>query len=122
MRRERFERLVARALDELPDPFGRFLDNVVVVIERWPSARDLAMAELGPDETLFGLYEGTPLPERTSGWGNVVPDKITIFQGPIEAACRSEVEIRHEVQVTVAHEIAHFFGIDESRLEELGLA
>jgi predicted Zn-dependent protease with MMP-like domain len=121
VKRERFERLVGRALDELPEPFQRLLQNVVVVIEQWPSARALAANGLGPDETLFGLYEGTPLTERTSGWGNVVPDQITIFQGPIEAACRTEMEIRREVQVTVAHEIAHFFGIDEQRLKELGL-
>ncbi len=121
MRRERFERLVARALDELPEPFRRELENVAVVIEQWPSDGDLAAAGLDDDETLFGLYQGTPLTERYAGWGNVVPDQITIFQGPIEDTCRSDAEIRHQVQVTIAHEIAHFFGIGEERLRELGL-
>ncbi len=121
MKRREFEKLVADALDELPEVFQRYLENVVVVVEDWPTAEDLEMAGLDPaSETLFGLYRGIPLTGRTSDYGLVLPDQITIFQGPIEEACQTELEIRRQVQITVVHEIAHFFGLGEDRLAELG--
>ncbi|MBI5876166.1 MAG: metallopeptidase family protein [Chloroflexi bacterium] len=95
--------------------------NVEVVIELWPSARTLRDAGVPRDETLFGLYEGIPLTERTSAYGNVLPDKITIFQGPIEAACDSEDDVRAEVSHTVVHEFAHFFGIGDEQLRRWGV-
>jgi len=76
---------------------------------------------LGPGQTLFGLYEGVPLTERSSHYGMVLPDKITIFRQPIEAYCRSEEEIRQMVRRTVLHELAHHFGIPDQRLRELGV-
>lgn len=121
MKRRRFERLVGEALDELPELFRRHIDNVVVVVIDRPSESEIEAAGLDPAcDTLFGLYEGIPLTERTSDYGQALPDRIIIFQEPIEEACRSVDEIRREVQVTVVHEIAHFFGIDEDRLADLG--
>jgi predicted Zn-dependent protease with MMP-like domain len=118
--REAFERLVAEALDALPQEFQERLDNVDLVVETWPTRLHLAQAGLRPGQTLFGLYQGIPLTRRTRNYGLVLPDKITIFQGPIEASCRTEAEIRWRVQRTVVHEIAHHFGISDERLRELG--
>ena len=98
------------------------LDNVAIVVADWPSEDDIAEAGIGPDDTLFGLYSGIPLTQRTSSYGLVVPDKITIFQGPLEEACRTLADLEAEVRVTVIHEIAHHFGIGEERLRELGWA
>ncbi len=119
MRREEFERLVAQALEELPDEFRRRLDNVEVVIADWPTQEQRQRAKIGPGRTLLGLYEGVPLTKRDGGYHLVLPDKITIFQGPVEAICRSEEEIKERVGETVRHEIAHHFGIGDERLEEL---
>lgn len=120
MNRLRFERLVAEALDGLPPEFQRRLENVEIVVEDWPTVEDLERAGIGPDSTLFGLYQGIPLTRRTSDYGLVLPDKITIFQGPIEEHCRTADEIKRQVQVTVVHEIAHFFGLSDERLRQLG--
>ncbi|MFQ6015283.1 MAG: metallopeptidase family protein [Anaerolineae bacterium] len=119
MKRVHFERLVAEALDELPEEFQRRLDNVEVVIEDRPSRQDLASVGLKPGQTLFGLYQGVPRTKRTSGYGLVLPDKITIYQRPIEMACRTEAEIREQVRQTVMHEIAHHFGLDDEDLARL---
>jgi len=116
----RFERLVAEALDELPPQFQQRLENVEVVVEDWPTIEALEQAGLGPHQTLFGLYQGIPLTRRTSDYGLVLPDKITIYQGPIERYCRTADEIKRQVQVTVVHEIAHFFGLSDERLRQLG--
>ncbi|OGO40595.1 MAG: hypothetical protein A2Z04_02760 [Chloroflexi bacterium RBG_16_57_9] len=115
-----FEQLVAEALDGLPPQFQQRLENIEVVIEDWPTAQELAQAGLGPHQTLFGLYQGIPLTQRTSDYGLVLPDKITIYQGPIERYCRTADEIKRQVQVTVVHEIAHFFGLSDERLRQLG--
>lgn len=116
----RFARLVRQALDDLPAPYCDWLDNVDVVIERRPRRSHLASAGLGPGETLFGLYEGIPLTERES-YGMALPDKITIFQEPLEQEFRSEDELVEEVRRTVLHELAHHFGMSDDHLEELGL-
>lgn len=125
-RRQRFERLVGRALDELPDEVAAMLDNVAVVVADEPEPRHLARwAGDGGDSDghdLFGLYEGIPQTERGSSYGLVLPDTITIFRGPLERAFRSPQAIAREVRITVAHELGHHFGLDEDRLEELGLA
>lgn len=113
---EEFEGLVIDALDELPEALGRLLDNVEVVIEAEPP--DYVLDEV-EDETLYGLYEGIPLTER-GDYGGVLPDKISIYRGPLTRDFDDPDEIREEVQVTVVHEIAHHFGIDDARLEELG--
>jgi predicted Zn-dependent protease with MMP-like domain len=120
MELERFEELVARAVEELPEEIREYLDNVDIVVEDEPSQDQLRKGRSGRSYTLFGLYEGVPHTERGSQYGMVVPDKITIFKKPIEAACRADDEIVHEIKRVVRHEIAHHFGISDERLEEMG--
>ncbi len=115
-----FEELVAEALDSLPPDIQEKLENVEVVVGWRPSPTQMHRLRLGPGHTLFGLYEGVPLTERTSGYGLVLPDKITIFRQPIEAYCRTDEEVRRTVRRTVLHELAHHFGISDERLRELG--
>ena len=105
-----FEEQVRAALDELPPHLARALDNVVVVVED----------EHPQDPDLFGLYHGVPLPERGSGYAGQLPDKISIYRLPLEDAFPDPDELREEIRITVLHELAHYFGIDEERLEELG--
>jgi predicted Zn-dependent protease with MMP-like domain len=119
MREEGFERLVAEALEELPEEFQKRLDNVDVVVAAHPTREQMKRAGIGPHQTLFGLYEGVPLTKRDRGYHLVLPDKITIFQRPMEAVCRTNEEIRDLVRKTVMHEIAHHFGIGDERLREL---
>ena len=119
MRRRVFERLVAKALRELPPDFRDRLDNVEILIKDEPDPTDLAEAGLGPGSTLFGLYHGIPLTERVN-YGSTLPDRITLFQRPIERACRSNWQIRREVRQTVWHELAHHFGISDDRIEAIG--
>ena len=119
MQRDRFRRLVHRAVDDLPPEFRRMFENVAIVVEREASAEDRREAGLEPDEDLFGLYVGTPLTARHD-YHMVLPDRILIFQGPHERAFPAD-RLEIEIQRTVAHEVAHFFGIDDARLEELGI-
>jgi len=119
MDRDRFEWLVARAIDSLPDEFLTKLENIDVVVEGWPTQGQLARVGLRRGETLLGLYEGVPLTRRGGHYGLVPPDKITIFQKSIEAKCRHDAEITAEIQRVVRHEIAHHFGIGDARLEQL---
>lgn len=118
---KRFETLVAEALDSLPPDIKKKLENVEVVVEWRPSPVQLRRLGLQPGHTLFGLYEGVPKTKRTSAYGMVLPDKITIFRQPIEARCRSEDQVRQIVRRTVLHELAHHFGISDDRLRELGV-
>ncbi|HEY3081890.1 MAG TPA: metallopeptidase family protein [Chloroflexota bacterium] len=118
--RARFERLVDRALRQLPDRWADRLDNVAIVVAEEPSPAQRSAAGVGPDAELYGLYEGIPQPQRPSTYGMVLPDRITIFQRSIEADCRSEAAIVAEVRHTIIHELAHHFGIDDARLDELG--
>lgn len=117
---ERFEELVREAMESLPEQFLDNLDNVVVVVEREPSRSQLDYHGLGPNETLFGLYEGVPITERGS-YAPPLPDRITIFQRPLERYCATEEELISQVRDTVVHEVAHYFGIDDDRLHEFGL-
>ncbi len=119
MDREKFEWLVARAVDSLPEEFRTKLENIDVVVEDWPTFGQLADVGLKDDETLLGLYEGVPLTRRSSHYGLVPPDKITIFRRPIEAKCRYVDQITAEIQRVVRHEIAHHFGIGDARLEQI---
>ena len=119
MNREVFERLVAQAVDGLPEQFSTRLKNVDVVVEEQPTSAKLAEIRLRRGETLLGLYEGVPLTRRSRHYGMVVPDKITIFQKPIEAKCKNAIEVKAEVQRVVKHEIAHHFGISDARLKKL---
>jgi len=118
---ERFATLVTEAIDRIPEQFARYLENVTVLIEDDPTPEQLDSVGLDPRrDTLFGLYEGIALPERPHDFHGHPPDRITIFRRPILDACRSEREVRREIEVTVVHEIAHFFGIDERRVRQLG--
>ena len=118
--RHRFERLVARALDELPAEFREKLDNVDVVIEWWPRPDQVRRTGRDPRDLVLGLYEGVPLTRRTRGYALVPPDRIVIFQGPIEMVGRTDVEIQGIVRRTVLHEIGHHFGLGDHELRELG--
>lgn len=120
MQRGRFVHLVREALDNLPAPYRNWLSNIDVVVERRPRAYHRREAGLRPGETLYGLYEGIPLAERTE-YQMVLPDKITIFQQPLEMDCESDAELVKEVRQTVLHELAHHFGLDDEELERLGM-
>ena len=115
--REVFEELVADALDSLPEEIAAAMENVEVVVEDEPSPGDLARLPRG--HTLLGLYHGVPLTNRY-GYGNTMPDKISIFRGPITRVARTREAIREQVRRTVIHEVAHHFGISDERLHELG--
>jgi predicted Zn-dependent protease with MMP-like domain len=114
-----FEELVERALDTIPEPFARALDEVAVVIEDEPSPTQRREAGLRPGEGLYGLYEGVPRNEYAADWA-FLPNKITLFQAALLEDFPDPDELQHEVWVTVVHELAHHLGIDESRLHELG--
>jgi len=111
MSRRRFEELVGDALDLVPEGLFRLMDNVVVLVEDDPPA---------DDPGLLGVYEGYALTERGVDYAGVLPDRITIFRRPILSICDTEEDVVDEVAVTVVHEIAHHFGIDDERLHELG--
>ncbi len=119
MDRARFEQLVAEAIESLPDDFRERLDNVAVVVEDLPSPAEARRAGRRGGR-LLGLYQGQPLTKRDSRYGMTFPDKITIYQLNVESLCRNDDQVREEVRTTVLHEIAHHFGIDDSRLHELG--
>ncbi len=120
MNQRRFERLVAKALSELPPEIHEMMENVAVVVQLNPTAEQLSAADIGPGTILLGLYEGVPLIDRTSSYGMILPDKISIFQEPIERICANDVGIVRQVRRTVLHEVAHHFGISDQRLRELG--
>jgi predicted Zn-dependent protease with MMP-like domain len=115
--RDDFERLVADALDSLPEDLGRAMENVAVFVEDWPTAAQLG----GRPGTLLGLYEGIALTSRSPlSYAGTMPDRITIFQEPISRHARTEDELIDLVRTTVIHEVAHHFGISDRRLHELG--
>lgn len=117
--RPSFKRLVAEALEQVPEEFLPYLDNVEILIEEEPDIVLLDRLGIPEDETLFGLYVGTPLTERGHDPA-AFPDRIFLFRGPLLDAFDDPENLRREVLTTVLHEIAHHFGIDEARLEELG--
>lgn len=119
LERERFESLVAKAIEDLPQEFLDMLENVDIVVEDYPNTAQLSISEVGHHETLLGLYEGVPQTRRTSGYNMVLPDKITMFQKPIEARCSNEDQVYAKVKKTLQHEIAHHFGISDERLREI---
>ena len=119
MRRERFHELVTKVVDELPPEFAEKMDNVDVVVEDWPSVTQLARVGARNRFGLLGLYEGVPKTGRSSSYGMVLPDKITIFRKPIEAQCRSWAQVDDRIRSTVWHEIAHHFGMDERTIRSI---
>ena len=119
MTRERFTKLVEDALREIPRRFRKEMRNVAVVVEDEPSQELLDEMEVEPGDTLFGLYQGTPLTERGWAHGNTLPDRISIYQKPTEEACETDDEIRDCVAETVIHEFGHYFGMSEEEIEEI---
>ena len=118
--RKQFEQVIGEVMDRLPDRFREAVQNLSVIVEDEPTPDLLSELEQDPDEPLLGLYLGTPLPERIFGEDPVLPDQILIFRGPLERMCSDGEELREQIRVTLLHELAHYFGIEEERLEELG--
>ena len=117
--RQEFAALVEEALLEIPRRFRQAMKNVAVVIEDEPPQHVLEEMEVESGDTLLGLYQGTPLTERGWGYGNTLPDRISIYQGPIEDSCATDDEIRDCVAETVIHEFGHYFGMSEEEIEEI---
>jgi predicted Zn-dependent protease with MMP-like domain len=115
-----FEKLVWRALDAIPEPFSRALDEVAVVVEPEPTRQQRRDSGLGPQDSLYGLYEGVARTEYGADWA-FVPNKISLFQVPLEEDFPDPDELEHQVWITVIHELAHHLGIDEGLLHELGV-
>ena len=120
MSRAEFERLVAQAVQSLPRKFLTRLKNVEVVVEDEPTDDDLELAEIEPGGTLLGLYQGVPQTDRGTWYGNMLPDRIVIYQRPIEASARDRRDVRKEIRITLMHEIGHHFGLGEDTLSEAG--
>jgi predicted Zn-dependent protease with MMP-like domain len=119
MTRAAFERLVERALGTLPPAFKARLANIAVVIEDWPDEETLADLGIDPPDTLYGLYRGVDLPHRDSTYANVLPDTITIYQGPIEEDAENRRAMAEMVRETVMHELGHYFGLDDEALHRI---
>ncbi len=119
-RLDTFERLVEQALDRIPQPFAAALDEVAVVIDDEPSPDQRRENDLGPDDTLYGLYEGVPRTEWGADWV-AAPNRITIFRRPLLEDYPDPDDLADEVRITVIHELAHHLGIDDDRLGELGV-
>jgi predicted Zn-dependent protease with MMP-like domain len=119
MERQAFEAIVFRAIEALPAEFQSKLENVDVLVEDWPNPQQINRLRLRSRAQLLGLYEGVPQTRRGSGYNLVPPDKITIFQKPIELKCRSDKEIEMEIGRVVRHEIAHHFGIGDAALYKI---
>jgi predicted Zn-dependent protease with MMP-like domain len=120
MTRERFRELVAEAIDTIPRRFAQEVKNLAIVVEDEPSADLLAEMEMGPDDVLFGLYQGTPLPERHWDYGNALPDRITLYQAVIEDECEGDEDcIVGEIGDTLIHELGHYFGMSEDEIMEI---
>lgn len=121
MDRLAFENLVSEAVAALPEQFSRYLDNVEILVEDEPSPELLRSLGLSPrHDTLFGLYQGVPLTQRGAWFGNQLPDTITIFYRPLTRRFHTATSLRREVQTTVVHEVAHFFGLDDDEIHRLG--
>ena len=119
MTRAQFEAVVERALRRLPRVFRDKLANIVVVVEDWADDETLEEMGIEPPDTLYGLYRGVDLTRRDSGYGNVLPDSVTIYQGPIEEDCESEEEMGEVIRETVVHEIGHYFGLDDETMHRI---
>lgn len=118
VRKLRFERIVATVLKSLPPHIVAMMDNVNVTVADQPTAEQ--RSRNSDVDSLFGLYEGTPLTQR-AGYSLALPDQITIFRKPLEAAFEDELDLAEEIRITVLHELAHHLGFEEDRIDELGL-
>jgi predicted Zn-dependent protease with MMP-like domain len=117
--RKQFEQLVAEALASIPRRFRKAMQNIAIVVEDEPAPDLLVEMEIEPPDTLLGLYQGTPLTERTSAYGNVLPDRVLIFQGPHERAAEDEDDLVVAIGETLIHEIGHYFGLSEEEIEAI---
>jgi predicted Zn-dependent protease with MMP-like domain len=117
--RKRFERHVAEALTSIPRNFRDALRNIAIVVEDEPDEELLEEMEIEPPDTLLGLYQGTPLTERSWGFGNALPDRILIFQGPHERAAADDEDLVVAIAETLIHEVGHYFGMSEEQIEEI---
>ena len=119
MTRREFEQLVKEAVATIPPKFRRAVSNLAIVVEDEPSDALLEEMEIEPPDSLFGLYQGTPLTERTWGYGNTLPDRITLYQGPIEDASENDDDVVVCIGETLIHELGHYFGLSEEEIEEI---
>lgn len=119
MNRDRFLARVDEALASIPEEFRQALTNIAIVVEDEPTAAQLAEVGVEPPDTLLGLYQGTPITERQWAHGNVLPDKITLFQAPIEESSDDEDDLVRAVGETLIHEVGHYFGLSEEEIEEI---
>jgi predicted Zn-dependent protease with MMP-like domain len=119
MTRTKFRELVDEALADIPERFRDAMKNIAIVIEDEPTVEELEEVGVEPPDTLFGLYQGTPLTERQWSQGNVLPDKITLYQGPIEDSAENEDDLVVAIGETLIHEIGHYFGLSEEEIEEI---
>ena len=119
MTRSEFEALVESALKQLPRHFKDTMANIAVVVEDWADEDTLREMGIEPPDTLYGLYRGIDLTRRDSAYGNVLPDTIHIYQGPIEEDCEDEAEIAELVRDVVVHEIGHYFGLDDETMDDI---
>ncbi len=119
MNRDEFQALVKAALEDIPEKFRDAIQNVAIVIEDAPSAAQLAETGIEPPDTLLGLYEGTPLPERQWAEGNKLPDKVTLFQRPLEESSDDEDDLIVAIGETLIHELGHYFGLSEEEIEDI---
>lgn len=119
MRRAEFERLVADALASIPRRFRDAMANLAIVVEDEPSRELLDDMDIEPSDTLLGLYQGTPLTERTWDYGNTLPDRILLFQGPLERDSDDENDLVVAIGETLIHEIGHYFGLSEEQIEDI---
>jgi predicted Zn-dependent protease with MMP-like domain len=117
--RKQFEQLVAEALASIPRRFRGAMKNIAIVVEDEPSAALLDEMEIEPPDTLLGLYQGTPLTERTWSYGNTLPDRVLIFQGPHERDAEDEDDLIVAIGETLIHEIGHYFGLSEEEIQEI---
>lgn len=113
-------RLVAQALEALPQVFRERLSNVEIVVEDWPDPETMRLAGIKHPGELLGFYHGVPLTKRTHDYGLVLPDKISLYRRPILLSCRTRREVEETIQRVLRHEIAHHFGIEDERLREIG--
>jgi len=121
MRRRDFQRIVLQALAQVPPQFREALENIDIQVHWRPTLGELRRAGLGLGVALFGMYMGVPLPKRGHYYSMALPDTILIYQQPHERFCRDEAEMVEQVRKTLLHEIGHYLGIDEDRLQELGV-
>ena len=119
MTRAHFEKLVAKAARGIPKRFRDEMRNVAVVVEDYPEPELLEEMEIAPPDTLYGLYQGTPLPEREWAHGNVLPNRITIYRQPITEDCGDDDDVIRAIGETVIHEFGHYFGLSEEEIEEI---